>query len=82
MIYCNLISVLNKYGVKAMELAMQGIFGKMVALKGNEVSYVSLEEYPSEFQLYCSISSLAESIDKIIESSVLVSIIISILIKL
>jgi len=34
----------TRYGVKAMELAMQGIFGKMVALKGNEVSYVSLEE--------------------------------------
>jgi len=34
----------TRYGVKAMELAMQGIFGKMVALKGNEVSYVTLEE--------------------------------------
>jgi len=34
----------TRYGVKAMELAMQGVFGKMVALHGNEVSYVSLEE--------------------------------------
>lgn len=34
----------TRYGVKAMELAMQGVFGKMVALHGNEVTYVSLEE--------------------------------------
>jgi len=34
----------TRYGVKAMELAMQGVFGKMVALQGNDVGYVSLEE--------------------------------------
>ena len=34
----------TRYGVKAMELAMQGIFGKMVAMVDGKVSYVSLEE--------------------------------------
>ncbi len=34
----------TRYGVKAMELAMQGIFGKMVALVDGKISYVSLEE--------------------------------------
>jgi 6-phosphofructokinase 1 len=36
------------YGVKAMELAIHGEFGKMVAFKNNTVSYVSLEEATRE----------------------------------
>lgn len=34
----------TRFGVKAMELAISGNFGKMVALMGNEVGYVSLED--------------------------------------
>lgn len=34
----------TRYGVKAMELAMQGVFGKMVAMVDGKVTYVSLEE--------------------------------------
>ena len=34
----------TRYGVKAVELISEGKFGNMVALKGNEVSYVNLED--------------------------------------
>ncbi len=34
----------TKYGVKAMELAMQGIFNVLVTYKGGEMGYVSLED--------------------------------------
>jgi len=34
----------TKYGVKAMELAMEGTFGKMVAMIDGKVSYTTLEE--------------------------------------
>ena len=34
----------TRYGVKAVELAMEGKFGNMVALHGDKVEYVSLEE--------------------------------------
>lgn len=36
------------FGVKAMELVIHGEFGKMVALKNNTISYVSLEEATRE----------------------------------
>ncbi|MCI0751017.1 MAG: ATP-dependent 6-phosphofructokinase [Flammeovirgaceae bacterium] len=36
------------YGVKAMELAINGEFGKMVCFKNNTVTYVSLEEATRE----------------------------------
>ncbi len=36
------------FGVKAMELVIHGEFGKMVALKNNNISYVSLEEATRE----------------------------------
>jgi 6-phosphofructokinase 1 len=32
------------FGVKAMELAINGEFGKMVAFRNNTISYVSFEE--------------------------------------
>ncbi len=34
----------TRFGVRAVELAVEGIFGKMVSLKGRDISYVSLEE--------------------------------------
>jgi 6-phosphofructokinase 1 len=34
----------TRYGVKAVELANKGIFGKMVALQGDKITEVSLEE--------------------------------------
>jgi 6-phosphofructokinase 1 len=34
----------TRYGVKAIELAMEGKFGNMVSLQGKEIGYVSLEE--------------------------------------
>ena len=34
----------TKYGVKAMELAMQGIFKVLVTYKGGEMGYVDLDE--------------------------------------
>lgn len=34
----------TRYGVKAVELAMEGEFGNMVSLKGTEITYVPLEE--------------------------------------
>lgn len=34
----------TRYGVKAMELVDKGLFGNMVCLRGNEISYVSLED--------------------------------------
>ncbi|MBP3596195.1 MAG: ATP-dependent 6-phosphofructokinase [Clostridia bacterium] len=34
----------TKYGIKAMELAMQGIFNVLVTYKGGEMGYVSLED--------------------------------------
>ncbi|MBX2963772.1 MAG: ATP-dependent 6-phosphofructokinase [Cyclobacteriaceae bacterium] len=37
------------FGVKAMELVIHGEFGKMVALKNNGISYVSLEEATREY---------------------------------
>ncbi|MDH4057859.1 MAG: ATP-dependent 6-phosphofructokinase [Cyclobacteriaceae bacterium] len=37
------------FGVKAMELVIHGEFGKMVALKNNSISYVSLEEATREY---------------------------------
>ncbi len=37
------------FGVKAMELVIHAEFGKMVALKNNSVSYVSLEEATREY---------------------------------
>jgi ATP-dependent phosphofructokinase / diphosphate-dependent phosphofructokinase len=37
------------FGVKAMELVINGEFGKMVALKNNSISYVSLEEATREY---------------------------------
>ena len=55
----------TRYGVKAMELAMQGIFGKMVALHGNEVSYVSLEEAVGQLKnvpTNCELIQVAKSI--------------------
>ena len=55
----------TRYGVKAMELAMQGVFGKMVALHGNEVSYVSLEEAVGQLKnvpTNCELIQVAKSI--------------------
>lgn len=37
------------FGVKAMELVIHGEFGKMVALKNNSITYVSLEEATREY---------------------------------
>lgn len=37
------------FGVKAMELVIHGEFGKMVALKNNTITYVSLEEATREY---------------------------------
>jgi 6-phosphofructokinase 1 len=37
------------FGVKAMELVINGEFGKMVALKNNSISYVSFEEATREY---------------------------------
>lgn len=37
------------FGVKAMELVIHGEFGKMVALKNNNIAYVSLEEATREY---------------------------------
>lgn len=37
------------FGVKAMELVINGEFGKMVSLKNNSISYVSLEEATREY---------------------------------
>ena len=34
----------TKYGVKAMELAMQGIFKVLVTYKGGEMGYIDLDE--------------------------------------
>ena len=34
----------TKYGIKAMELAMQGIFNVLVTYKNGEMNYVSLED--------------------------------------
>jgi phosphofructokinase-like protein len=39
------------FGVKAMELVIHGEFGKMVALKNNTISYVSLEEATREYNV-------------------------------
>ncbi|GIV37832.1 MAG: ATP-dependent 6-phosphofructokinase [Cyclobacteriaceae bacterium] len=37
------------FGVKAMELVIHGEYGRMVALKNNNISYVSLEEATREY---------------------------------
>ena len=34
----------SRYGYAAVELAMQGLFGNMVILKGDQIGYASLEE--------------------------------------
>jgi len=39
------------FGVKAMELVIHGEFGKMVALKNNTITYVSLEEATREYNV-------------------------------
>ena len=38
------LSVLKKYGVKAMELAMEGKFNNLVTYKDGKLGYISLEE--------------------------------------
>ena len=40
--YDRILSI--RFGVKACELIDEGLFGNMVTLKGEEMSYVSLEE--------------------------------------
>lgn len=40
----------TRYGVAAVELLMQGKFGNMVALRGNEISYDSLENVIGELK--------------------------------
>ncbi|MBQ7667942.1 MAG: 6-phosphofructokinase [Clostridia bacterium] len=55
----------TRYGVKAIELAMQGVFGKMVALQGNKVGYVSLEEAVGQLKTVppnCELIDVARSI--------------------
>src|SRR6188768_564973 len=39
------------FGVKAMELAIHGEFGKMVAFRNNTISYVSFEEATREYNI-------------------------------
>lgn len=39
------------YGVKAMELVIHGEFGRMVSLRNNTISYVSLEEATREYNI-------------------------------
>ena len=40
--------VASLFGVKAFELALEGKFGRMVALKNNSITSVSLEEATQE----------------------------------
>jgi len=37
------------FGVKAMELVINGEFGKMVSLKNNTITFVSLEEATRDY---------------------------------
>lgn len=49
------------FGVKAMELAINGEFGKMVAFKNNTISYVSFEEATREQSLVKKSSYLVQA---------------------
>ena len=51
----------TKYGVKAVELINSNLFGNMVALKGNKVSYESLENVDPEGELVNTAKSIGIS---------------------
>lgn len=56
----------SRYGYAAMELAMEGKFGNMVVLKGDKISYVSLEDVigqeNKQVDANCEIVEMAKSI--------------------
>lgn len=48
----------SRYGVKAVELASENIFGQMVCLKGNEITYIPIEDAISKTKLVKPASEL------------------------